>query len=41
MMMAVYPRVGGGNTSALPYTTAIGGLSPRGRGKRGVSGALV
>ena len=33
----VYPRVGGGNGCALPATWAIGGLSPRGRGKLAIT----
>ena len=31
---AVYPRVGGGNSSVKSATPRISGLSPRGRGKR-------
>ena len=30
----VYPRVGGGNWSAVKAGVAFAGLSPRGRGKR-------
>ena len=30
----VYPRVGGGNPAAAPFTAPCQGLSPRGRGKR-------
>ena len=30
----VYPRVGGGNSSANLRTAVVSGLSPRGRGKR-------
>ena len=36
----VYPRVGGGNSSAKPPGQCLGGLSPRGRGKQpaGITG---
>ena len=34
----VYPRVGGGNERPPGYTRIFGGLSPRGRGKPGISG---
>ena len=33
----VYPRTGGGNSFILLLHIAIGGLSPHGRGKRGLS----
>ena len=32
-VVAVYPRVGGGNAMAGLHTSAVAGLSPRGRGK--------
>ena len=35
---AVYPRVGGGNPSGICQRLAMGGLSPRGRGKPALAG---
>ena len=37
---AVYPRVGGGNLRSFPVDADYGGLSPRGRGKRGRSTSI-
>ena len=36
-LLKVYPRVGGGNAEKTLYKALQGGLSPRGRGKRGES----
>ena len=37
LILEVYPRVGGGNTTSRPRMWATDGLSPRGRGKRRVN----